>query len=61
MAFPSISTGAYSFPIHRASRIAIREIQSALENHDILAEVTVACFNRKDLLTYQSAVEEIVG
>ncbi len=61
VAFPSISTGAYGFPIHRASRIAVREIQSALKNHDILAEVTVACFNRQDLLTYQSAVEEIAG
>src|SRR5256885_1484964 len=44
IAFPSISTGAYSFPIRRASRIALREIKAALEKYAALEKVVVVCF-----------------
>src|SRR5437867_1653157 len=33
IAFPSISTGAYGFPMDRAARIAVREAKSALTNN----------------------------
>src|SRR5437763_11460864 len=31
LAFPSISTGAYGYPLEQAARIAVREIKQALE------------------------------
>jgi O-acetyl-ADP-ribose deacetylase len=44
IAFPSISTGIYGFPVERASKIAVREIRGELNNSTAL-NVTVACFD----------------
>ncbi len=46
IAFPSISTGAYCFPVDRAAPIALREIQTALEDLDDLKRVVIACYGR---------------
>src|SRR5436190_8457444 len=53
VAFPSISTGAYGFPIDRASRIALREIAAFLEKCRVVERVTVVCFAARDLEVYQ--------
>jgi len=57
IAFPSISTGAYGFPVERASKIAVREIQVALENNPALEHVTVVCFDSHTYHCYQEAVK----
>jgi O-acetyl-ADP-ribose deacetylase (regulator of RNase III) len=59
IAFPSISTGAYGFPVERASKIAVREIQIALENNPALERVTVVCFDARTYQCYQDAVKVI--
>ncbi len=46
IAFPSISTGAYGFPVERAARIALKEIDRFLSNHDLPAEVRIVCFDK---------------
>ena len=46
IAFPSISTGAYSFPMDRAARIAIRETRTALQNNPLLEKVLLVCFGK---------------
>jgi O-acetyl-ADP-ribose deacetylase len=56
VAFPSISTGVYSFPIEKASRIALREIRAALERLPQLEKVTVVLFTPWDLEVYQRAL-----
>lgn len=56
VAFPSISTGAYGFPIERAAPIALREIRAALERLPLLQKVTVVLFAPWDLETYQRAL-----
>ncbi|AGC49314.1 hypothetical protein MYSTI_08048 [Myxococcus stipitatus DSM 14675] len=53
VAFPSISTGVYRFPIERAARIALGEIRKALERMPSLEKVTVVLFSDADLETYQ--------
>ena len=58
IAFPSISTGAYGFPIDRASRIALREIAAFLEKCRVVERVTVVCFAARDLEVYQKALQE---
>jgi O-acetyl-ADP-ribose deacetylase (regulator of RNase III) len=45
IAFPSISTGVFRFPLERASRIALREINAFLEGNASLEEVVIVCFN----------------
>ena len=53
MAFPAISTGTFSFPLPRATTIALREIGAALERSPKLTQVTCACFDAAALRTYQ--------
>lgn len=59
LAFPSISTGAYGFPIERASRIALAEIKHFLEQNASLERVTVVCFSASDRQTYERALAEL--
>ncbi len=58
LAFPSISTGAYGFPIDRAAPIAIREIQAALTRNPLLEEVVVVCFGSEVYDCYHEAIQE---
>ncbi len=52
IAFPSISTGAYGFPIERAAKIALAQ----MKRHDASFERIVAClFTEADLRVYQAA------
>jgi len=44
IAFPSISTGAYGFPIEKASEIALQEILSFLKENITLEQVKIVCF-----------------
>ena len=46
IAFPSISTGAYGFPVERASRIAVAEIRKFLEADSSIEKVIIVCFNQ---------------
>ena len=51
IAFPSISTGAYRFPVERAAEIAVSEIKSYLDINAKPERIFFVCF---DLKTYQS-------
>jgi len=44
IAFPSISTGVYGYPIEEASEIALKEIIIFLENHSSIENVILVCF-----------------
>jgi len=57
--FPSISTGAYGYPIEKASRIALKTVKSFLEEKGGLEEVRFVLFNKSDLETYRGAIKEI--
>lgn len=54
IAFPSISTGAYSFPIEKAAPIALREVEKFLEENDFIKEVVFVLFSEKDFQIYQN-------
>ncbi|RLF58864.1 MAG: O-acetyl-ADP-ribose deacetylase [Thermoplasmata archaeon] len=57
VAFPSISTGAYGFPLERATEIALRETRKFLEGDQTLEKVIFVCFGDRALNTYK----EILG
>jgi len=59
IAFPSISTGVYRFPIERASRIALHEIIQELETNTNLKRVIIVCFDRGTYEAYISAEQEL--
>jgi len=61
VAFPSISTGAYGFPMDRAARIAVRETKQFLERNQLLERVMLVCFGASALEIYQAALREICG
>lgn len=58
VAFPSISTGVYRFPVARAARIAIDTIQSYLQTHNDITCVTMVCFDTTTLAAYQQVLNE---
>jgi len=57
--FPSISTGAYGYPIEEASRIALKTVKSFLEEKGGLEEVIFVLFSKSDLVTYRGAIKDI--
>ncbi len=61
VAFPSISTGAYGFPIERAARIAITEIRAFLDQDTSLEKVILVSFGTKAFQAHMSAVQELIG
>jgi O-acetyl-ADP-ribose deacetylase (regulator of RNase III) len=58
VAFPAISTGAYGFPLLRATRIAIREVRAFLEKNPALEKVFFVCFDRRTRDIYQRVLAE---
>src|SRR5437667_3557482 len=53
IAFPSISTGAFGFPIERAAKIAIQEVRAGLRKLRQLDSVLFVCFSSADFEVYQ--------
>lgn len=53
VAFPAISTGVYSFPLERATKIAVRKVSSFLEEHSEIEKVIFVAFDDKTYYTYQ--------
>ena len=58
LAFPSISTGIYGYPIEPAARIAVANVRSSLKEAPSFQEVIFCCFSPRDLQVYESALSE---
>lgn len=56
IAFPSISTGAYGFPLERAARIAVYEIFTMLRQTDAIDKVLIVCYNNETYRAYSEAL-----
>jgi O-acetyl-ADP-ribose deacetylase (regulator of RNase III) len=59
-AFPSISTGAYEYPIEKASQIALVTVKEFLKKEDKLRKVMFVLFTKSDLETYRKVAQEIL-
>ncbi|UGV41330.1 O-acetyl-ADP-ribose deacetylase [Methanococcoides orientis] len=61
IAFPSISTGAYGFPVERAAGIAVSEIADFLGKGNSIEKVLIVCFNDRAFDSYSRALEKRVA
>ena len=61
ISFPSISTGAYGYPIAEASRVALKAVKEFLEERPVFDEVVFVLFTKDALKVYEEAAEEIFG
>ena len=59
IAFPSISTGVYRFPLERATKIALKETKKFLEKNKTLETVVFVCFGEQATRTYQEVFKRI--
>lgn len=60
IAFPSISTGAYGYPIEEAHEVALRTAINFLERENRLKEVGFVLFSTRDLEIYERGMTFII-
>jgi O-acetyl-ADP-ribose deacetylase (regulator of RNase III) len=61
VAFPAISTGAYGFPLARATRIALAEGWRFLAAEPAHERIVYCCWSAADTETYVRIAEETIG
>ena len=59
VAFPSISTGVYHFPLEKATRIAIGTIAVYLREHPEVELVRMVCFDARTKEYYDAALRAL--
>jgi O-acetyl-ADP-ribose deacetylase (regulator of RNase III) len=59
IAFPSISTGAYRYPVGQAARVALGTVRRFLENEGRLEEVRFVLFDARTLEAYREALGQL--
>jgi O-acetyl-ADP-ribose deacetylase (regulator of RNase III) len=57
IAFPSVSTGVYRFPVERASKIAVKEIKDFLEKDSPIEKVIFVCFDDRTYEIYNEILK----
>lgn len=58
IAFPSISTGVYHFPIERAAKIAVETVKNFCKKHEEIDEVIFCAFSQSDYEIYKEIIGE---
>jgi O-acetyl-ADP-ribose deacetylase (regulator of RNase III) len=61
LAIPSISTGAYGFPMERAVKIAALETAKSLEQNSVIEKVVLVCFGRSAYGIHLETMKRIAG
>ncbi|MFC1984077.1 O-acetyl-ADP-ribose deacetylase [Chloroflexota bacterium] len=62
VSFPSISTGVYSYPVDKASKVAIGAVIASLRQSDTsIRKVVFVLFDSQTFRAYSSVLEEIIG
>ena len=56
LAFPSISTGVYGYPMQLAAPSAVATVQACVQELGVFDEVIFCCFSAADLQTYRQAL-----
>lgn len=58
IAFPSISTGIYGYPVEEASRIALKTVMDYLKDHPEIKLVRFVLFDSKTFSVYKEVLKE---
>ena len=61
VAFPSVSTGAYGFPLEPATEIALRETKTFLQGDQTLEKVLFVCFGERVLNVYKEILKRMLS
>jgi O-acetyl-ADP-ribose deacetylase (regulator of RNase III) len=61
VAFPSISTGVYAYPIEKAARVALATVRDVMEATGAFDEVRFVLFTAQDLAVYEGALDALAG
>ncbi len=61
VAFPSISTGAYRYPVAAAAKTALTTVREYLSAHPEITLVRFVLFSEQDLATYVQTAETVFG
>ncbi|TIB69724.1 hypothetical protein E3Q23_04258 [Wallemia mellicola] len=59
LAFPSISTGVFGYPIDQASVVAIKTVKDFLDAHREIEKVTFVLFSEGDLSVYKDNLNAV--
>jgi len=59
LAFPSISTGVYGYPLEDAARIALKTVTGYLAHHPEIERVRLVLFGRAAYEVYARALQEL--
>ena len=59
IAFPSISTGIYGYPVEEASRIALRTVMDYLKEHPEIKLIRFLLFDSKTFEVYKESLKEM--
>lgn len=59
MAFPSISTGAFGYPVDQAAQVAVQALAQALGTSRSVREVTIVAFDEETYDAYRTALEQL--
>jgi O-acetyl-ADP-ribose deacetylase len=58
LAFPSISTGIYGYPIELAATVAVDTVRLSLRQFTAIEEVVFCCFSASDLQVYEGRLAD---
>ena len=60
ISFPSISTGAYGYPVEKASKVALRAVIEFIKENSGIEGVRFILHSDHDMKTYEEALTEIL-